>query len=213
MANVLILEPNRPVLRRMADILSRGGHRITQAQTVPEAERALSESRKMTVLDAQVPFTQSCQFLRMLAERGLPVLFVTADSANAGHLRAMYRGDCDVLLMPFTDEELAGAVTRLLENRVGTLSFGGLRLDMISHRVTKDGEPLTLTAQEFELLQALMRSPDEPVSRQELLRTAWGYQSMGITRTVDVHVQRLRRKLGPKAIETVYKTGYRLSLA
>ena len=76
-----------------------------------------------------------------------------------------------------------------------------------------NGEPLSLTAQEFELLQALMRSPDTPVSRQELLRTAWGYQSIGITRTVDVHVQRLRRKLGAKAIETVYKTGYRLRLA
>ncbi len=213
MANVLILEPNRPALRRMADILSRAGHEITAAQTVPEAERALAESRKMTVLDAQVSFTQSRQFLRMLAERGLPVLFVTSDPANADHLRAMYRGDCDVLLMPFDDEALSGAVSRLLENSVGTLSFGGIRLDMTSHRVTKDGEPLTLTAQEFELLQALMRSPDEAVSRQDLLRTAWGYQSIGITRTVDVHVQRLRRKLGPKAIETVYKTGYRLRLA
>ena len=213
MANVLILEPNRPVLGRMAEILSRAGHRITKAQTVPEAERALAESRKMTVLDAQVSFTQSCQFLRMLAERGLPVLFVTSDPANADHLRAMYRGDCDVLLMPFADEELSGAVTRLLKSSVGTLSYGGLRLDMVSHRVTKDGEPLVLTAQEFELLQALMRSPDAPVSRQELLRTAWGYQSIGITRTVDVHVQRLRRKLGAKAIETVYKTGYRLRLA
>ncbi len=213
MANVLILEPSRPVLGRMSDILSRAGHRITAAQTVPAALQALEEGRKMTVLDAQVPFTQSRGFLQTLAQRGLPVLFVTADPANAAHLRAMYRGDCDVLLMPFTEEELSGAVSRLLESSVGTLSFGGLRLDTATRRVTKDGEPLVLTSQEFELLQALMRSPDAPVSRQELLRTAWGYQSAGITRTVDVHVQRLRRKLGPKAIETVYKTGYRLRMA
>lgn len=213
MANVLILEPNRPVLGRMAEILSRAGHRITAAQTVPEARQALAQGRKTTVLDAQVPFSQSCEFLQTLAQRGLPVLFVTADAANANHLRAMYRGDCDVLLMPFTDEALSGAVEHLLANGVGTLSFGDIRLDTVSRRVTKDGEPLVLTAQEFELLQALMRSPDAPVSRQELLRTAWGYQSEGITRTVDVHVQRLRRKLGPKTIETVYRTGYRLRLA
>ena len=114
---------------------------------------------------------------------------------------------------PFDDETFIAAVDRLLESSFSTLRCGDLRLDVNAHCVTKDGKSLTLTAQEFELLQALMRSPDAPVTREELLRTAWGYQGMGITRTVDVHVQRLRRKLGPTAIETVYKTGYRLRLA
>ena len=70
-----------------------------------------------------------------------------------------------------------------------------------------------LTAQEMALLLALMNQPDTPVSREQLLREAWGYQSMGETRTVDVHVQRLRKKLGEDWIETVYKCGYRLRLA
>ena len=73
-----------------------------------------------------------------------------------------------------------------------------------------DGRRVELTAQEFALLTALMEQPDVPVSREQLLREAWGYQSMGETRTVDVHIQRLRRKLGVECIETVYKCGYRL---
>jgi len=79
--------------------------------------------------------------------------------------------------------------------------------------VLLDGRRVELTAQEFALLGALMEKPDIPVSREQLLRTAWGYQSMGETRTVDVHVQRLRKKLGGDYIETVYKCGYRLKLA
>ena len=75
------------------------------------------------------------------------------------------------------------------------------------------GRRVELTAQEFALLLALLERPDTPVSREQLLRTAWGYQSMGETRTVDVHVQRLRKKLGGEYIETVYKCGYRLKLA
>ena len=213
MAEVLILEPNRHECRRMAELLTRSGHGVTPAHTVREAERSLAAGRKMTVLDAQVSFSQGCHFLQMLMERGLPVLFITSDAANADHLRAMYHGDCDVLQSPFDADTFLNAVNRLLENSLSTLRCGGLKLDMNAHCVTKDGEPLTLTAQEFELLQALMRSPDAPVSREELLRTAWGYQGMGITRTVDVHVQRLRRKLGASAIETVYKAGYRLRLA
>ncbi len=213
MADVLILEPKRSLCRSMADRLTRAGHSVIPAHTVREAERALEEGRRMTVLDAQVSFSQGCHFLRMLAERGLPVLFLTSDPANADHLRALYRGDCDVLELPLAEEALTDAVDALLERSAHSLRVGGLHLDVATGSVTKDGEPLVLTAQEFQLLEALMRSPDAPVSRQELLRTAWGYQSMGITRTVDVHVQRLRKKLGPSSIETVYKTGYRLRMA
>ena len=76
-----------------------------------------------------------------------------------------------------------------------------------------DGRRVELTAQEYALLNALMEKPDVPVSREQLLRTAWGYQSIGETRTGDVHIQRLRKKLGCEYIETVYKCGYRLRLA
>jgi DNA-binding response OmpR family regulator len=101
----------------------------------------------------------------------------------------------------------------LLSETNSHLSIGALRLDLEHRECTLDGENLALTAQEFSLLQALMESPDSPLTREELLRTAWGYHSAGETRTVDVHIQRLRRKIGTSCIETVYKLGYRLKMA
>ncbi len=85
-----------------------------------------------------------------------------------------------------------------------------LAIDDEQQVVYVDGEPCELTHQEFSLLQELAQNIDRPVSRQELLRDAWGYVSPGETRTVDVHIQRLRKKLGFFCIETVYRRGYKL---
>ncbi|MBR3109545.1 MAG: winged helix-turn-helix transcriptional regulator [Clostridia bacterium] len=85
-----------------------------------------------------------------------------------------------------------------------------LAIDDEQKAVYVDGEPCELTQQEFSLLQELAQNFDRPVSRQELLRDAWGYVCPGETRTVDVHVQRLRKKLGFFCIETVYRRGYKL---
>ena len=85
-----------------------------------------------------------------------------------------------------------------------------LAIDEEEKLVYVDGEPCELTQQEFSLLQELAQNIDRPVSRQELLRDAWGYVSPGETRTVDVHIQRLRKKLGFSCIETVYRLGYKL---
>ena len=109
--------------------------------------------------------------------------------------------------------QLMNAVENLLLLSQSLLRAGPLRLDTLHHRVTMAGERLTLTAQEFALLEVLVKTPGAAVSRETLLRTAWGYQDLGETRTVDVHIQRLRRKLGKSCIETVYKTGYKLKMA
>ncbi len=85
-----------------------------------------------------------------------------------------------------------------------------LAIDEDKQTVYVDGHPCALTQQEFFLLQELAQNIDRPVSREELLRDAWGYASPGDTRTVDVHVQRLRKKLGFACIETVYRLGYKL---
>ena len=88
-----------------------------------------------------------------------------------------------------------------------------LAIDEDAMRVTVNGKDCPLTGQEYSLLQELARHIDRPVSREDLLRDAWGYVSPGVTRTVDVHIQRLRKKIGAACIETVYKRGYRLRAA
>lgn len=214
MADILIIEPDLQAGYRMSEALVPANHVCRNVTNIPEgADLLLDGTRMLTILNARLPWTESIGLLRALEERGCPVLFVTTDENNASHLRALYQGNCAVLLAPFDGSSLRAAVAELLEKTNRLLTIGALRLDADRHEATLDGEQLTLTAQEFALLHALMRSPDATLSREELLRTAWGYQNVGETRTVDVHVQRLRRKLGAGCIETVYKLGYRLKMA
>ncbi len=214
MAELLIIEPDAQQSQLMSYALERAGHRCTVCNAIPEASRVLQGARRtMTLLNAQLPWSESGTFLHALERRGLPVLFITPDSGTIGHLKAMYQSRCDVLLAPYSAASLTRAVSQLLDPTRQTLEIGGLCLNLDDRTVTQDGRNLSLTAQEFALLHALMASRGAAVTREELLRTAWGYQGMGMTRTVDVHVQRLRRKLGSGCIETIYKTGYRLRMA
>ena len=214
MADILIMEPDPRIGRKMCDILTKAGHTCTSMDDADEGIQLVRQGERMlTILNAQLPWTDSFNLLRTLEEKGWPVLFITGDPGNMDHLRAMYQAGCDVLLRPFDGRALIGAVSALLERSSRMMTLGPLCLDTASRTATMDGESLSLTAQEFALLRALMQSPDAAVTREQLLRTAWGYQTMGETRTVDVHIQRLRRKLGATCIETVYKMGYRLKLA
>lgn len=211
MAEILLIEPDYQIRSTMQSILTSAGHECALSETVSEAQRLLLQhSVGMTVLNARLPWAESCTFLRMLEKKGLPVLFLTADEGNVAHLKAMYQSECDVLLRPFSAQALLDAVDRLLHSVNRLLTLGRLQMDLRTRRVTLDNVQLSLTSQEFELLRVLMQTPEIAVSREQLLRSAWGYQGIGVTRTVDVHVQRLRRKLGFDSIETVYKTGYRL---
>lgn len=214
MAEIMILEPDERLGQKMCDALQCAGHESILCQSAGEGVALLRDHRRMLVIvNAQLPWTDSFALLRALEERGWPLLFITADAGNAEHLRALYQAGCDVLVRPFDARGLLGAVDALLESSCRVLTLGPLRMDVTEHTVTLAGAELTLTAQEFSLLRALMLSPDAALTREELLRTAWGYQDMGETRTVDVHIQRLRRKLGATSIETVYKLGYRLKMA
>lgn len=214
MADILILEPDERLGRKMSDTLRSAGHECLLCLSAGEGIALMRDRRRMLVIvNARLPWTDSFALLRALEERGWPLLFITTDQSNADHLRAMYQAGCDVLVRPFDARGLSAAVESLLDSSCRVITLGPLRMDVAERSVTLSGTELSLTAQEFSLLRALMLSPDAALTREELLRTAWGYQDMGETRTVDVHIQRLRRKLGPASIETVYKLGYRLKMA
>lgn len=214
MAEILIMEPELRLGMKMRDTLTRAGHTCTLYQTIADGLAKLEASdHLLTILNARLPWKDSFAFLRALSDREWPVLFITGDEANAEHLRAMYPAECAVLSTPFDGPSLLSAVADLAQASGQLLTLGGLQMDTRRRQVTKDGQELYLTAQEFALLHALMLSPDAALTREQLLRTAWGYQNVGETRTVDVHIQRLRRKIGPSCIETVYKLGYRLKPA
>lgn len=214
MATILIIDPDVAARTRMREALEAAGHRCLLTESITEGyEIARQSSRLVTILNARLSWAESFTLLRLLEEKSWPLLFVTADATTVRHLRALYQGPRGVLLAPYDGNQLRHSVAMLLSETNSQLTLGALRLDIEHHECTLDGDVLTLTAQEFSLLQALMESPDSPLTREELLRTAWGYHSAGETRTVDVHIQRLRRKLGTSCIETVYKLGYRLKMA
>ncbi len=214
MASILIIEPDTAAALRMADALSAAGHHTVTAATIADAiDIILHSTRLTTLLNARLPWAESIRMLHVLEEKSWPLLFITADASNSRHLQTLYDGPCGVLLSPFDGQQLRHGVALLLSETNSQITLGALRLDVEHREATLDGEDLILTAQEFSLLQALMESPDAPLTREELLRSAWGYKTAGETRTVDVHIQRLRRKLGSSCIETVYKHGYRLKMA
>ncbi len=214
MAEVLIIESDRQSARQMAQALVKAGHGCWTVESPAQAGEYLQAlGHGLVVMNARLPWTDSHPFLGLLSCRRCPVLFITRESDTKDHLQALYAGPSRVLVRPFDDQELLFEAEELLKETENRLTLGSLEINLEEKAVKLAGEPLELTAQEFALLQALMENPETALSREQLLRTAWGYQGIGETRTVDVHVQRLRKKLGGDRIETVYKLGYRLKMA
>ena len=205
MATILIYGPDQALAQKLCDSLKKEKY---DALLCCETDIP-SESHALVIMDARLKWTACRPLLETFSGRGCPILFLTGDRSMSAHLRALYNGRCDVMTTPFSQKTLKNKVHALLGE---TPARRALSLDEQERVAYLDERRVELTAQEFALLVALMEKPDAPVSREQLLRKAWGYQSMGETRTVDVHVQRLRKKLGMESIETVYRCGYRLSL-
>lgn len=209
--SILIVEQDVALSRRIQSALGCSGYACTLTHTIEEAEKIRENGMvDLVILNARMPWALCRPFMDALESMGTPILFISHDPACRDHLLRLYRAIADVLFRPFEIKQLVHKVEALLQETRDRLSLGDLQLDLSQKTALKDGKPLNLTNQEYALLEALMLSPDTAVSRQDLLKTAWGYLAIGETRTVDVHIQRLRRKLGSDRIETVYKMGYRL---
>ncbi|MFR6102409.1 MAG: response regulator transcription factor [Christensenellales bacterium] len=209
MATIMIYEPNEIIAQKLCDSLKKEKYNAIRCDenVIPSFS---DDSIPLVMMDAQLRWTTCRPLLEAFQKHGCPILFLTGDRKMSAHLRALYGGRSDVLTVPFSQKALHAKV----HNALGECApLRELSVDEKERVALLDGRRVELTAQEFALLLALMEKPDIPVSREQLLRQAWGYQSMGETRTVDVHVQRLRKKLGGEYIETVYKCGYRLKLA
>ncbi len=209
MATIMIYEPNEIIAQKLCDSLKKEKYNAIRCDenVIPSFS---DDSIPLVMMDAQLRWTTCRPLLEAFQKHGCPILFLTGDRKMSAHLRALYGGRSDVLTVPFSQKALHAKVHNALGECV---PLRELSVDEKERVALLDGRRVELTAQEFALLLALMEKPDIPVSREQLLRRAWGYQSMGETRTVDVHVQRLRKKLGGEYIETVYKCGYRLKLA
>jgi two-component system response regulator RegX3 len=212
---VLVVEDEETIAEPLAEGLRREGFTVTVAGTGAEALAA--EDADVVLLDLRLPDIDGLDVCRQLRARSdVPIIVVTARGEEVDRVVGLELGADDYVVKPFGTRELIArirAVTRRSRGRStdGPIRIGELELDERSRRATIGGEELDLTPKEFDLLVALGRDPGAVVSRQRLLEDVWNTSWYGSTKTIDVHVAALRRKLGDAGlIETIRGVGFRL---
>jgi two-component system response regulator RegX3 len=226
---LLVVDDEDAILEFVSFNLRKEGYDVTTARDGDEA-LALADANPfdLVILDIMLPGTDGFEVCRRLRAKGdVPVLFLSARDTELDKVVGLEIGGDDYLAKPFGIRELQARVKALLRRSAATpksaasgepgevLEYAGLRLDESSHVVTSDKALVDLTPREFELLACLMRHGGKVLSRDQLLREAWGWEIVVETKTVDTHIKRLRDKLeaagvDPDAVETVRGYGYRL---
>ncbi len=218
---VMVIEDEKEIRDLLRYNLEKAGFRVAAFDDGEAGLEQLFASRPdLVVLDLMLPGRNGLEILREVrgepATSDLPVLVLTARGAEMDKLLGFEHGADDYLTKPFSPRELVARVRALLRRArpagAGRVIVqGGLRIDPDAREVAIGGRRVVLTPREFDLLAFLARHTGRVVSRDELLRKVWGYDFLGETRTVDVHVRRLRMKLGEEQpfIETVTGAGYK----
>lgn len=214
MAKILIAEDERAINDLIRLNLSLVGHECAQVFDGEAAlERALSEKFDLLILDVMLPGLSGFEIIGQI---DIPVIFVTARASAEDRIRGLKLGADDYIVKPFEILELVERVKAVLRRTKGESSvfeFDGIRVEFDNRRVFKDGGEVILKPKEFDLLSALVTNRNLALSREKLIELVWDFDYDGDTRTVDVHVQKLRQKLGiAERLKTVYKTGYRLEI-
>lgn len=227
MTRIVLVEDNEDLAFGLRAALEFEGYEVHVVGDGREAcDRIPELAPSLVVLDLMLPGLDGYEVLSRLRKGGsrAPVLILTAKGEEADVLTGFDRGADDYVTKPFSTAELLARVRALLRRargsngteRVPVERFGDVEVNPASGTVIRDGEPVTLTPKEFDLLVALLRRKGAVASRAELLGEVWEYANTDVeTRTVDVHVAELRRKLeddpaNPRHIVTVRKKGYRL---
>ncbi len=222
--DVLVVEDDRDIAELIAHYLERSGF---TTQIVGSGTDALAEVRQQVpsvmILDRMLPGLDGLDVCRAMradaATASVPIIMLTARAEESDRIAGLELGADDYVTKPFSPKELVARVQALLRRAAraaatsGTrLTFGSLVVDVDRHVVTDAGREVHLTAKEFMFLQYLLQHRGRVLSRDLLLSDVWGYQYTGGTRTVDVHVRRLREKLPvlANAIVTVKQFGYKL---
>jgi len=224
MKRILVVEDDADIALSVKYNLERdGGYAVA---SVPDAEGALREALTqppdLIVLDLNLPGMDGMELCRVFRRRestaGIPIIMLTARVGETDRVGGLDAGADDYVSKPFSVKELLARVRAVLRRHERSrdederLVQGPITLSVAARRVEVDGREITLTRKEFDLLADLMRNRGRVVTRERLLERVWGYDYPGATRTVDVHIRRLRKKLGDaveERIETVVGVGYR----
>ncbi|HVG46056.1 MAG TPA: response regulator transcription factor [Longimicrobium sp.] len=230
MSRILVVEDNANLAFGLSTSLELEGHQVVVARDGAAGLRAAREhGPDLVILDLMLPEMDGYRVLKALREEGreVPVLILTARGAESDKVLGFRLGADDYVTKPFGLLELLARVSALLRRagrpptaeapEPGVVTLGDLEVSPAQRAVRRRGEEVPLTPKEFDLLMALVRRNGTVAGRLELLAEVWGHRAAVMTRTVDMHVAQLRRKLeddpaDPRHIVTVWKAGYRIAV-
>ena len=215
MAHILIVEDETHIAQMIEATLTLGGH---TSQWCADGAQALSRieegSFDLVLLDVLLPGLDGFSIMSRIQKRDIQVIFLSALQQVEDKVRGLRLGAEDYIAKPFEPLELLARIEVVLRRRDKgdkVLEYGPIRQELGSHTVTLNGEPVALSPKEFDLLQVFLQHQNLALSRDTLLAMVWGYEYTGESRTVDIHVQHLRQKLGlTDRLVTLPRIGYRL---
>jgi two-component system, OmpR family, phosphate regulon response regulator PhoB len=225
--NILIVDDEQAIRQMLGFALAGDGYVCFEAANIDEAQSSLRDLRPdLILLDWMLPGISGVDFARRLKRdpklHSIPIIMLTAKGDDADKVKGLDSGADDYITKPFSTQELLARVRAALRrfgNEADTreiLDAGPIRVDLRTHRVTIQDQPLEISPTEFRLLQFFIAHPERVYHRSQLLDEVWGNETYIEERTVDVHIRRLRRLLEPFGcdwlIQTVRSVGYRFSL-
>ncbi len=215
MIRILIVEDEKPISNLIAVNLRKAGYACDCVFDGMAAADALDKNvYDLILLDVMLPKVDGYELMNYIAPLEIPVIFLTAKASVTDRVKGLKLGADDYLTKPFEIIELLARVETVLRRYHKTenvLTVDDLVIDTASRTVKRNGEQINLTKKEFELLLLFVRNKNIALYRETIYERIWGGEYMGDSRTVDLHVQRMRKKIGwEHKIVTVYKVGYRL---
>ena len=225
MPRVLIVEDDDAMSVALADGFAYEGYRVDVARDgCAGLDRATAQPPDLVILDVMLPRMTGLDVCRKLRTAGcaVPIIMLTARGQEADKVLGLKLGADDYVTKPFGFLELLARAEAVLRRSGGrprdleTVEIGGLEIDFRRHEVTRDGQPVELTPRELELLEYFVGHRGEVLTRERLLDAVWGYNAIPFTRTVDMHIAKLRKKIepdpaNPRLLVTVHRLGYKLT--
>jgi two-component system response regulator RegX3 len=226
MARVLVVEDEQSLREALVFFLEKEGHEVSVAVDGEEAIRVFENSgAEIILLDLMLPKIDGNQVCKQIRQSSnVPIIMLTAKDSEIDKIVGLEIGADDYITKPYSTRELLARIKAVLRRQAeppvnieSVLVAGELRLDSDRHVVTLSGNPLTLPLKEFELLELLMENVNRVLTRGQIIDRVWGSNYFGDTKTLDVHIKRLRSKVEedpgrPKYIQTVRGLGYKLEV-
>lgn len=225
MTRILVVEDEESLSEAIAFLLSKEGFEVEIAATGPAAlEKFDLNGADLILLDLMLPGLSGTEVCRQIRTKSaVPIIMLTAKDSEIDKVVGLELGADDYVTKPYSSRELIARIRAVLRRgemiesntEVGILTVGPVRLDIDRHMITVNGLPVSLPLKEFELLEFLMRNAGRVLTRMQLIDRVWGSDYVGDTKTLDVHIKRLRAKIekdpaNPEFIQTVRGMGYKM---